>query len=160
MLGPFTYQIKVVNGEMQKDRNFESPVTLNNGKIYVISDNLQIIYVGVTSQSIGTRLRTGQDHFKNPKNGYYGYKWLNEDRNLYLDIFVSEESEIREDNEFIETVEAEVAYLVRNLDGQWPANQTEIHFHPSSEKHRRAALFIVNAIKNRSTIAAKAISSM
>lgn len=144
---------------MVKDRNFTAPVTLSNGKIYVISDNLQIIYVGVTSQSIGTRLRMGQEHFKNPKNGYYGYKWLNEERNLFLDIFVSEDGETIDDNEFIETVEAEVAYLVRNLDGQWPANQTEIHFHPSSEKHRSAALFIVNAIKNRSIIAARAIPS-
>jgi hypothetical protein len=38
----------------------------------------------------------------------------------------------------IETVEAEVVYLIRAA-GQWPAFQTEIHFHPSSPRHRELA---------------------
>lgn len=149
MLGPFSYSLRIINGKIIKIKNFEAPVTFNNDKIYVISNCESIIYIGVTSQPIGTRLRMGQDHFKNPKNGYYGYKWLNQNRELNLDIFVSEDNEARENNEFIETVEAEIAYLVRNVDGQWPIAQTEIHFHPSLEEHRRIALFIVNTIKNR-----------
>lgn len=38
----------------------------------------------------------------------------------------------------IETVEAEVVFLIRQA-GQWPEFQTEIHFHPSNEGHREAA---------------------
>jgi hypothetical protein len=38
----------------------------------------------------------------------------------------------------IETVEAEVVFLARRV-GQWPACQTEIHFHPSTCVHRDIA---------------------
>ena len=38
----------------------------------------------------------------------------------------------------IETVEAEVVYLIRSA-GQWPEFQTEIHFHPSTPVHRKVA---------------------
>jgi hypothetical protein len=40
----------------------------------------------------------------------------------------------------IETVEAEVVFLIRAA-GQWPLWQTEIHFHPSSQVHRDTARF-------------------
>jgi hypothetical protein len=38
----------------------------------------------------------------------------------------------------IETVEAEVVFLIR-CAGQWPLHQTEIHFHPSGDVHRAVA---------------------
>ncbi|WP_305809178.1 hypothetical protein, partial [Staphylococcus epidermidis] len=41
----------------------------------------------------------------------------------------------------IETIEAEVVYLIRQA-GQWPRFQTEIHFHPSGDEHRQWALTI------------------
>jgi hypothetical protein len=43
----------------------------------------------------------------------------------------------------IETVEAEVVYLIRAA-GQWPAFQTEIHFYPSSARHREVAAQIMS----------------
>ncbi|WP_208456081.1 hypothetical protein [Burkholderia ubonensis] len=43
----------------------------------------------------------------------------------------------------IETIEAEVVYLVRQA-GQWPKFQTEIHFHPSSADHRQWASTIAD----------------
>jgi hypothetical protein len=39
----------------------------------------------------------------------------------------------------IETVEAEIVFLIRLHLNQWPESQTEIHFHPSEAKHRKAA---------------------
>jgi hypothetical protein len=66
-----------------------------------------------------------------------------------LSIYVADQNEISNDDQFVETVEAEIAYLIRNIDGQWPEDQTEIHFHQSSEIHRCASLKIVNDIKNR-----------
>jgi hypothetical protein len=42
----------------------------------------------------------------------------------------------------IETVEAEVVFLIRSK-GQWPLFQTEIHFHESSEQHRMIAAAII-----------------
>ena len=46
----------------------------------------------------------------------------------------------------METVEAEVVYLIRAA-GQWPAFQTEIRFHPSSARHRKIAGKIVSHYK-------------
>ena len=45
---------------------------------------------------------------------------------------------------FIETVEAEVVFLIRQEYGQWPEHQTEIHFHKSNDIHRKAAEDIIN----------------
>ena len=39
----------------------------------------------------------------------------------------------------IETVEAEVVYLLRRRYRQWPEFQTEIHFHSSTAAHRKIA---------------------
>ena len=38
----------------------------------------------------------------------------------------------------LETIEAEVVFAIRAA-GQWPAFQTEIHFHPSNDDDRRIA---------------------
>jgi hypothetical protein len=149
MQGPFIYQLIVNDGQITKDRNFEAPTTMAGQKIYVISQNRSILYVGITKQSIANRFRAGQNAHTNPINGYYGYRWLNENRNLTLSIYVADQNEISNDDQFVETVEAEIAYLIRNIDGQWPEDQTEIHFHQSSEIHRCASLKIVNDIKNR-----------
>ena len=42
----------------------------------------------------------------------------------------------------IETVEDEVVFLIRSA-GQWPKDQTEIHFHPSTDVHRAVARSIM-----------------
>lgn len=43
----------------------------------------------------------------------------------------------------LETVEAEVVFLIRQEYGQWPEHQTEIHFHRSSAEHRKLARMVV-----------------
>jgi hypothetical protein len=43
----------------------------------------------------------------------------------------------------IETVEAEVVFLIRSA-GQWPLHQTEIHFHPSTQVHRDIAVTVMS----------------
>jgi hypothetical protein len=43
----------------------------------------------------------------------------------------------------IETVEAEVVFLIRGA-GQWPLHQTEIHFHTSTQVHRDAAAKVMS----------------
>jgi hypothetical protein len=42
----------------------------------------------------------------------------------------------------VETMEAEVVFLIRQA-GQWPASQTEIHFHQSTSAHRTVAATMV-----------------
>ena len=74
---------------------------------------------------------------------------MKEDGKLDLDIWMFEEIKNDDQSYYVETIEAEIAYLIRNTDGQWPKHQNEIHFHESDSEHRRLALKIVNSIKNR-----------
>jgi hypothetical protein len=86
--------------------------------------------VGITSQSMSTRLRIG---FKaDGKTGYWGYKWKNELTNaeLYIWSFPSK------DKEYIEAIEGELVYYLREQTGKWPKHQMEIHFHPDVTKEQ------------------------
>jgi predicted GIY-YIG superfamily endonuclease len=112
-----------VNGE--STNHFIAPDTRNNiPKLYVVKDNNNIYYVGITSQSIRARLKYG---FKaHGENGYWGYKWKNslEQAEVYVWCFDNEEIDI------VEAIEGELVYFIREKTGKWPKNQMEIHFHP------------------------------
>jgi hypothetical protein len=58
-----------------------------------------------------------------------------------LDVWCHVDAKERNERD-IKTIEAEVVYLIRAA-GQWPAFQTEIHFYPSSPKHRQLAAEIL-----------------
>ena len=115
-------------------------------KLYTLSDEGKLIYVGIASQSMSSRLSFG---FRaSGKGGYHGYKWKLLRHRLVLCVWTAEQESkpvvLRE----LETVEAEVAFLCRQRSGQWPAYQTEIHFYPSSTVHRAAAAKIyAHAVK-------------
>ena len=95
-------------------------------KLYIASVDEVPIYVGVTKQPIRNRLR-------------FGRHALSE---AYLDIWSHEDAPADNSTSEIETIEAEVVFLIRS-SGQWPRFQTEIHFHPSTSLHREAAASIV-----------------
>jgi hypothetical protein len=85
--------------------------------------------VGYAGQPIAARLRYGL----NPKNakGYAGYKWKNEDEvSITIFTFSSSEAALAYTDQrlFVEAVEAEVVYGIRNRTGRWPEYQNEIHF--------------------------------
>src|SRR6266481_2316716 len=67
-----------------------------------------------------------------------GYAWRHNYTQAVLDIWCHEDAPPENPDRDIETIEAEVVFLAR-LAGQWPAGQTEIHFHPSAQEHREAA---------------------
>ena len=113
-------------------------------KIYTVTIGKKLIYVGISNQSMASRLNYGLK--ANVKSGYTGYKWKKlYDQRLTLNIwfFKSRKEEyirltkkkIRE----IEAIEAEVVYLCRNKTKQWPEYQHEIHFHKSDAKQRKYA---------------------
>lgn len=109
-------------------------------KLYVVSVEEVPIYVGITRQRMSTRLRFGWT--ATGKGGYHGYRWRHDFDHAHLDLWYQVQpasfpkgAEALRD---IETVEAEVVYLIRQM-GNWPAYQTEIHFHQSSDEHRYAA---------------------
>jgi len=102
-------------------------------KLYVISHNKKIVYVGITRQNIRNRLRIG---FKaNGKDGFYGYAWRRVLKEADMAIWYDEKGETNDD---VETIEAELVFCIRK-NKQWPKYQTEIHFHQSKEKHIREA---------------------
>ena len=75
------------------------------------------------------------------KGGYYGYAWRHDIPRVNLDIWCHEDAPAENRALDMETVEAEVVYLIRS-NGQWPKYQTEIHFHQSDPRHREAAAAI------------------
>lgn len=105
-------------------------------KLYVVSRENWPIYVGVTGQKMGTRLRLG--FTANGETGYHGYAWRKLFKDAVLDVWSPVPSTGPLTTRDAETIEAEIVFLVRQT-GQWPLFQTEIHFHESNADHRRIA---------------------
>ena len=127
-----------VNG--QQITHFVAPDTKSGiQKLYVVRDSKDICYVGITSQPMSSRLRTGfidDGHY-----GYHGYKW--KDKLKQAELLVWTFPDIAKDS--IEAIEGELVYLIRNRTGKWPKYQMEIHFHPDvSDKEKRIAEILAN----------------
>jgi len=117
----------------RKVRGFTQPATKNKlPKLYVVKSGSEVIYVGITSQSIRNRLRYGLE--AQGKSGYHGYKWKDLSEVDSLIWCFPKESRDR-----VEAVEAELVYLFRQHTGKWPKYQMEIHFHDASEDEIKAA---------------------
>ena len=106
-------------------------------KLYVIHHNDEILYIGEANNSIKTRLQRGcnsSNYFsKNGKarGGYKGYKWLNKENNIHRNLFISVaifNDSYDHKRDFIEAIEGELVYLIRNKLNYWPKFQNEIHF--------------------------------
>lgn len=119
---------------------FSGLATSTKPKLYIFSIHEIPIYVGMTKQSIRNRLRMGW--VADGRTGYHGYAFRNSVTEANLDIWSHENAPHNESTLDIETVEAEVVFLIR-IAGQWPQYQTEIHFHTSDDKHRNAAISIL-----------------
>jgi len=117
--------VKISNAQTKEivDR-FEYPLTSGHYKIYVLSNNKTIHYIGTTKDSIKNRIRNGLK--ANGKNGYHGYKWRNLS-SVTLSVWDFEEL----NKEQIENIEAELAFIVRLKTKSWPDFQNEIHFNNS-----------------------------
>lgn len=118
--GKITSVFDKVTGETQK--SFHQRLTQPNvAKLYIIKKNGDYLYVGTTMQSLTTRIRYGLK--ADGKTGYHGYKWKYKKKvELYVWCFDGLKK-IQ-----IESIEAEVVFLIRKKTGHWPATQNEIHF--------------------------------
>lgn len=144
--GPTRYELEFDSERIVAVKNpaggntLSGPATSHVPKLYIVSSEGCLLYVGVTRQSLRTRLRLG---FKEDgANGYHGYAWRRHLTKATLDVWVQESGD--DLNNDIETVEAEVVYLIRQESGQWPEYQTEIHFHQSTSLHRAIARGILS----------------
>ena len=105
-------------------------------KLYVVVAAGKPVYVGITRQSIRSRLRLGWK--ADGASGYYGYEWRHPLKTASLFVWYAEADLGDASQRELETVEAEIVFAIRSA-GQWPQFQTEIHFYESNESHRRFA---------------------
>jgi hypothetical protein len=125
---------------------FSGLATSKLPKLYIVAVDSMPIYVGITRQSMSARLRLG---FKaTGANGYHGYAWRRQLTAAELYVWCHEDPPAENVDRDIETVEAEIVFLVRQND-QWPAFQTEIHFHPSTQIHRDVAATIWRTVAQK-----------
>ena len=141
------YKIKIVDSACrcievngQQITHFVAPDTKSGiQKLYAVKDSKDICYVGITSQPMSSRLRTGfidSGHY-----GYHGYKWKDKLKHAALLVWTFPNRA----RDFIEAIEGELVYLIRNQTGRWPKYQMEIHFHPdASDKEKQIADTLVN----------------
>lgn len=125
---------------------FSGIATTSKPKLYIISVRGWPIYVGITKQSIRNRLRFGWS--ADGAHGYHGYAFRRKLSAAVLDIWCHEDAPNENPCLDMETIEAEVVFLIREA-GQWPKYQTEIHFHPSTEAHRKVARDIMSRFSAR-----------
>jgi hypothetical protein len=119
---------------------FSGLATCNKPKLYIASVGEQPVYVGVTRQPMRNRLRFGWN--ATGAGGYHGYAWRHPFKEANLDIWCDDGATDKQSLLEMETIEAEVVFLIR-CAGQWPAFQTEIHFHPSNLIHRKLAADVI-----------------
>ena len=140
---PHDFDISLAGGMYRVERaskpcKFYAPLTVRGiAKLYTISSDNSLIYVGISQQPLSSRL--GYGFRANGKSGYYGYKWKSLESNLKLSVWTAKSNGVHSSLRLLEMVEAEVAYLCRERTGQWPTHQHEIHFYPTESWHRDAA---------------------
>jgi hypothetical protein len=122
---------------------FSGLATRKLPKLYVVSSNSKLIYVGITRQPMRSRFRGG--FTADGTNGYHGYAWRKTYTEAVLDIWCHEDAPQQNSDRDMETIEAEVVFLARQA-GDWPEGQTEIHFHPSTSEHREIAASIWRSV--------------
>ena len=132
------YKCTSVNGKSTD--HFIAPDTkAGTQKLYVLKNSKEIYYVGVTSLSMSSRLRSG--YRAKGEHGYHGYKWIGKISRAELLVWCFTKSH----RSRAEAIEGELVYLVRNRTGKWPKYQMEIHFHPdASDKEKLIADTLVN----------------
>lgn len=81
-------------------------------KLYVVKNGGEIYYVGITSQSISSRLRYGLKAAG--EHGYHGYKWKDKITQAELLIWSFPGST----QEHVEAIEAELVYFIREKTGK------------------------------------------
>ncbi len=129
-----SYVLRCENG----GRRFTGALARVGEKLYVIrSSDGTVAYVGVTKRPMATRLRNGRPTDQG-QHGYHGYAWMRDPGEYWLDVWLLERCEGGDSLPHLESIEAEVVFLVRQR-GDWPSHQTEIHFTRPGAVHRALA---------------------
>ena len=93
---------------------FSGIATSDKPKLYIASSFDKPFYVGITKQSLRNRLRFGWS--ADGRGGYHGYAWRHKLTEANLDVWCHEDAPETEPMKDIETVEAEVVFLIEAPD--------------------------------------------
>ncbi|NOZ36012.1 MAG: hypothetical protein GXO80_12030 [Chlorobi bacterium] len=148
-------KIKISNDGIKpvgKSKFYGDVLTLKTFKIYIVRNDKEFIYIGKTTQQIGTKFGQGFRAFTKDKDenerisGYGGYKWIEEfeDKELNLDVIDLGDNAT---DEFAEAVEAEIVFQIRQRYLYWPKYQNEIHFNNNHKEAFKTAQEILELIK-------------
>lgn len=150
--GPVSFELEVGKSSyavLNSSGTFLGSSARAGPKLYVVVSNGSPIYVGVTRQSLARRFRLGWK--ADGSSGYYGYAFRHKMTRATVDVWTLSRhyGTDRRATLAIETIEAEVVFLLRKRSGQWPQYQTEIHFHASDTRHREAASAVLSRYRVR-----------
>ena len=140
--GPYRYRVSVKSDggySVQAEsgaKNFVAPVTRRGPKLYTFSQDGVSTDSG-QAQGMAARMRLGFQ--ADGSTGYYGYSWRHVFSQIDLHVWCLDGAPEEEEWRALECIEAELVYAYRARHDQWPESQTEIHFHPTSDIHRRLA---------------------
>lgn len=156
-----TYQLKITDNDnltcsIKLEPDSGLALLKERRKLYIVYHGTEILYIGEAHTSIKTRFQRGCAAFNHytingkARGGYKGYKWLdkieNPQRNLTVSVITfPKEYDDKEKRRFIEAIEGELVYLVRNKFGYWPKFQNEIHF-SNCEEAKVFAISILNEV--------------
>lgn len=140
---PIRYRVLLADGGFTVQgtngvRGFRAPASVKGPKLYVYSRSSHLIYIGVTKQGMGARLRHGMT--ADGTHGYHGYAWRRDGQPADLDVWlVTHADGSLVSDVALESIECEVVHAYRVRFGQWPAHQTEIHFRQIAAIHTSLA---------------------
>lgn len=150
--GPQDYILEMVDEKYSVSSDdgssgFSAPASSKKiPKLYSIYDDKVLHYIGITSQSMSTRLRFGLKAAG--KNGYYGYKWKHIQK-LYMSVWTVSNCNDEDAYRALESIEAETVFLYRKRHKRWPESQHEIHFHNNETLNWRVPMEIINHIEEK-----------
>jgi len=131
------YSIKPVEGTEKRKNSFGGLAQEKTGKVYIVRkpDN-SIVYIGKTSQRLSQRFYRGLN--TESDRWYDGYSWkecsevavhclvVRDKRPEVTKLATSERS--KHLDRLAEALEADLVFHFRKRFGEWPSDQTEIHF--------------------------------
>ncbi len=121
-------------------------------KIYIVKDEHNFLYIGITKMYLSSRFTLGFNAtIEVGNNGYHGYKWINECREKTLKLIVISFPNMTaaDDRNYVETIEAELVYQVRKEFGRWCEYQNEIHFYNKGDEIIRLSEKIFSEIHKK-----------
>lgn len=145
---PLRYRVVLADGGFavhrpDGGRGFRAPASTKGPKLYVYARANHLIYVGITRQAMGARLRMGMT--ADGSHGYHGYAWRRDGQPADLDVWIARHADGSPVGDVaLESIECEVVHLYRTRYGQWPPHQTEIHFRQILPVHTRLAARILD----------------